>query len=146
MTDHAAILREFSDSFTPFSATWRALRDGADHIAALNRELDTLRAERFKLAGEVDRLTLGELEPIHGIIRALEGRRAVGNHPLALEVQTALETLRAQLASVPLRGGPTYVPALCVATVYWAQEGDARPCGKPAVALRDGAYYCEDHK
>jgi len=39
-----------------------------------------------------------------------------------------------------LRGGPTYVPALCTA------GGDARPCGKPAVALCDGAYYCEEHK
>ncbi len=50
MSDHAAILREFSDSFTPFSATWHALRDGADHIDALNRDLDTLRAERLKIA------------------------------------------------------------------------------------------------
>ena len=39
-------------------------------------------------------------EPAHGIRRALDGRRAVGSHPLAIEVQEAIATRDAKIAAL----------------------------------------------
>lgn len=59
-------------------------KQAAEGIDADFKELETELAEANN---EIDRLSSNELEPSHGISRALAGREAVGDHPLALEVQ-----------------------------------------------------------
>ena len=68
----------------------------AHEVLRSRHDLADLRSKNALLRGEVDRLTFDELEPSHGILRALDGRRAVGSHPLALQVQQALEELRCE--------------------------------------------------
>lgn len=57
-------------------------------IAEDERDYEKRRADR--LARELDRRSWDEFEPGWGIQRALEGKNAVGNHPLAEDVQAAL--------------------------------------------------------
>jgi hypothetical protein len=52
---------------------------------------------------EIDRISCDDLEPARGIGRAIEGKQAVGNHPLALEVQSLLNDLREQNAALKAR-------------------------------------------
>jgi hypothetical protein len=75
-------------------------------------------------------------------IKSAATRRGVS---VATAAGDALEVGVKALLSRPIRGGPDYVPALCAAAVM-DYRSDPRRCGKPAVCLRDGAYYCEDHR
>lgn len=114
------------------------------------RERDELRAESAAYRAERDEMrrwaeaaaadenaTAADLREARATLDAIAALVGPGD---------VVERVRELAAPRPIRGGPDYVPALCAAVVYWAQEGDARPCGRPAVCLRDGAYYCEDHR
>lgn len=67
----------------------------ASNADAFDHKGEPLRALIAGLLNAAPDLLSEPLEPGHGIRRALDGRRAVGNHPLALAAQKALDDLRA---------------------------------------------------